>query len=316
MKVIEHIKNAKKTLFSMEVLPPKKGENINNIFDTIEDLLEFNPSFIDVTYHREELTFVNDFKNGNQPKKTRKRPGTVAISAAIQNRFKIDTVPHIICGGFTKDDTEYALIDLHFLGIDNVLALQGDSLKNEPKFTPLEEGHAYASDLVKQIMDMNKGIYLDGLDNAQSTNFCIGVAGYPEKHMDAVSFDQDIQYLKQKIDFGAEYIVTQMFFDNQKYFDFIKKCKENGINAPIIPGLKPLSSIAQIEALPKIFHLELPEVLRNEVLKCKTNNSVKELGIEWCIQQSKELMKENVPVLHFYTMSKAETTRKVAENLF
>ncbi len=316
MKVIEHIQNSKKTLFSLEVLPPKKGENINTIFDTIENLLEFNPAFIDVTYHREEMAYTLGNQNGEQLKKIRKRPGTVAISAAIQNKFQIDAVPHIICGGFTKDDTEYALIDLHFLGIDNVLALQGDFLKHEEKFIAIDGGHSYASDLVNQIMDMNKGKHLDELETAQKTNFCVGVAGYPEKHFEAISLDIDLKFLKQKIDFGAEYIMTQMFFDNEKYFSFVKKCRENGINVPIIPGLKPLGSIAQIDLLPKIFYIDLPETLRKEAVKCKNNSQLKELGIEWCVQQSKELIKENVPVLHFYTMSKPETTRKVAEKLF
>ncbi|MFA9290232.1 MAG: methylenetetrahydrofolate reductase [NAD(P)H] [Solirubrobacteraceae bacterium] len=316
MKIIDHIKNSNKTLFSIEVLPPKKGENINTIFETIDELKEFNPSFIDVTYHREEMTYVDDLEKGKRIKKVRKRPGTVAISAAIQNKFQIDAVPHIICGGFSKDDTEYALIDLHFLGIDNILALQGDSLKNEKSFTPSDGGNFYASDLVNQIVDLNNGKYLDNIDCGLNTDFCIGVSGYPEKHFEAVSLDVDLKYLKQKIDLGAEFIVTQMFFNNQKYFSFVKKCREIGINVPIIPGLKPLGTQSQIDLLPKVFFIDIPQELKKEALLCKNNTMVKQLGVEWCTNQCKELIKENVPVLHFYTMSNSETTKKVAEKLF
>ena len=317
MKVIDHIKKAKSTLFSIEILPPLKGKSIQSIYDGIDPLMEFKPSFVDVTYHREEYVYKKREGGFLEKVSIRKRPGTVGICAAIINKYKVDTVPHIICGGFTKEETENALIDLHFLGIDNVLAIRGDSIKSEPAFVPEPNGHAYAIDLVKQIVKMNKGKFMeDDLADAAPTNFCIGVAGYPEKHFEAPNITSDMRYLKAKIDAGAEYIVTQMFFDNKMFFEFVKKCKENGINVPIIPGLKILTSKKQATLLSKTFKIDIPQELFEQVEKCKDDKQAKEVGVEWCIQQSKELMKFGMPCMHFYTMGTSEATRRVASKIF
>lgn len=318
MKITEHIEAAKgKTLFSFEILPPLKGQNINGIFDAIDPLMEFNPPFIDVTYHREEYVY-RDQGNGLLEKKiVRKRPGTVGICAAIQNRYEVDAVPHILCGGFTKEDTENFLIDLDFLGIKNVVALRGDAVKSEIYFTPEPAGNQYACDLVEQIIGMNNGRYLDEvLDNGHKTDFCVGVAGYPEKHMEAPSLDRDLERLKEKVDAGAEYIVTQMFFDNSKYFEFVEKCREKGINIPVIPGLKPIATQKQLSVIPHRFHVDLPDALIREVEKCRDNSQVRQVGVEWCIQQSKELIAAGVPVLHYYSMGKSLNIQKIASAVF
>lgn len=318
MKVTEHLENANgKTLFSFEILPPLKGDNIQSTFEHIDPLMEFNPPFIDVTYHREEYIYKEKPNGLLQKKVVRKRPGTVGICAAIQNRYRVDAIPHILCGGFTKEETENFLIDLDFLEIDNVLALRGDAVKTETYFSPSKEGNSFANELVSQIVDLNKGKYLEeDLKNNCCTDFCIGVAGYPEKHMEAPSLHQDIQYLKEKVKAGASYIVTQMFFDNQKYFDFVSKCREEGIDIPIIPGLKPLATLRQLSVLPHRFHVDLPDTLTQEVLKCKNNEAVQQVGIEWCIQQSKELVANGAPVLHYYSMGKADKVQKVASQVF
>jgi methylenetetrahydrofolate reductase (NADPH) len=318
MKVTDHIANAKgKTLFSIEVLPPLKGENIRALFDHIDPLMEFKPPFIDVTYHREEYVYKKKENGLLEKRSTRKRPGTVGICAAIQNHYKIDTVPHIICGGFSREETENALIDLHFLGIDNVLIIQGDAIKNEGRFTPEADGHRFASELLEQVAAMNKGVYLDEeLQNRAPTNFCMGVAGYPEKHFAAPNLKTDLKYLKLKADLGADYIVTQMFFDNRKYFAFVDQCRELGINLPIIPGIKPITTRTQASVLPTTFHIDLPEDLADEVLKCSDNAAVREVGIEWAVQQSKELMKAGVPTLHFYSMGKSDPIYRIAKQLF
>lgn len=313
MKVTEHIQKANgKTQFSFEILPPLKGQNIQGIFDSIEPLMEFEPPFIDVTYHREEYEY-KEAGNGLWEKRVvRKRPGTVGICSAIQNRFKLDAIPHILCGGFTKEDTENFLIDLDFLGIDNVVALRGDAVKNETYFKPEPKGNKYASELVTQIAELNQGIYLDPeLENTSKTDFCIGVAGYPEKHMEAPNFDTDLKYLKQKIDNGAEYIVTQMFFDNSKFFAFVEKCRAIGIHVPIIPGLKPLATLSQLNLLPQRFKVDLPDDLVAEVLKAKDNAAIREIGIEWCAQQSKELIAAGIPIVHYYSMSKSDNIIKI-----
>ncbi len=317
MKVIEHISRAEKTMFSFEILPPLKGESIDNLFAHIDPLMEFNPPFIDVTYHREEFIYKKR-ENGLLEKKTiRKRPGTVGMCAAIKNKYNVDTVPHIICGGFTKEETENALIDLRFLGIDNILVLQGDTMSHETMFTPEPDGHQYASDLLKQVVKMNKGIYLDeGLENTVASDFCIGVAGYPEKHYTAPNLNTDMKYLKLKVDEGADYIVTQMFFDNQKFFEFVEKCRAVGIKVPIIPGIKPLTTSKQVNVLPRIFHIDLPEDLADAVEKCKNNDEVKQVGVEWAVQQSKELLDFGVPVLHFYSMGKSDSVYKICKELF
>lgn len=318
MKVTDHLKNANgKTLFTIEVLPPLKGENIRSLFDHMDPLMEFKPKFVDVTYHREEFVYKKRENGLLEKKSTRKRPGTVALCAAIQNHYKVDTVPHIICGGFTKDETENALIDLHFLGIENLLVLQGDGIKNEGRFVPDPEGHKYASELLEQVVNLNHGKYLDDdLLNSTPTNFCIGVAGYPEKHFAAPNMKTDLKYLKLKVDLGAEYIVTQMFFDNKKYFDFVDRCREAGINVPIIPGIKPITTKAQSNILPTIFYIDIPEELADEVDKCKDNAAVKQVGIEWAIRQSKELVKKGAPTLHFYSMGKSDPIYKIAKELF
>lgn len=318
MKVTEHLKQSNgKTLFTIEVLPPLKGENIRSLFDHMDPLMEFKPCFVDVTYHREEYSYKKRDNGLLEKKSTRKRPGTVSLCAAIQNHYKVDTVPHIICGGFTKDETENALIDLHFLGIENILVLQGDGIKNEGRFVPEPDGHKYASELLQQVVDINNGIYLDEeLLNHTPTNFCIGVAGYPEKHFAAPNLKTDLKYLKLKVDLGAEYIVTQMFFDNQKYFDFVVKCREAGIHVPIIPGIKPITTKSQVSILPTIFHIDLPEVLADEVEKCKDNAAVRQVGVEWAIRQSKELIEAGVPTLHFYSMGKSDPIYKIAKELF
>lgn len=318
MKVVEHIESAKKkTLFSLEIIPPKKGDSIDSLFAHIDPLMEFKPPFIDVTYHREEYVY-KDRGNGLLEKKTtRKRPGTVGICAAIKNRYNVDPVPHIICGGFTKEETENALIDLNFLGIDNVLIIRGDSINSEKSFKPEPDGNAFAIDLVNQVQGMNQGQYLDEeLQNAMPTSFCIGVAGYPEKHFEAPNIKSDLKFLKQKIDAGAEYIVTQMFYDNQKYFEFVDKCRAADINVPIIPGLKPITVKSHMNVLPSIFHIDIPEDLLSAVEKCKDNKEVKEVGVEWGIQQAKELMDAGVPVLHFYSMGKSNSVERIAKTLF
>ncbi len=316
MKVTERLKNASNTLFSIEILPPLKGQNIDSIFATLDSVREFQPSFVNVTYHREEFVF-RDAGNGLLEKRTiRKRPGTVGICAAIKNKYNIDPVPHIICGGFTKEDTENALIDLHFLEIDNVLLLRGDAIKSEKNFTPEKNGNAYTVDLVQQVVQMNKGIYLDeDLTEVDPTNFCIGVAGYPEKHYEAPSFKSDLKWLKAKIDLGAEYIVTQMFFDNKKYFDFVEKCRAAGITVPIIPGLKPIQFKSQLKSLPKNFHIDIPDDLVDAVEDAPAKN-IEAIGAEWCMQQCQELKAAGVPALHFYTMGKAEQIVKIANAVF
>lgn len=318
MKVTEHIEKANgKPLFSFEILPPLKGQNIQSIFDSIDPLMEFNPPFIDVTYHREEYEF-KELPSGLLEKKiVKKRPGTVGICAAIQNKYEVDAIPHILCGGFSKEDTENFLIDMDFLGIKNVMALRGDAVKSETYFKPEKDGNHYASELVSQISNLNKGIYLDeDLQNSANTNFCIGVAGYPEKHMEAPSIDSDIYFLKQKIRNGASYIITQMFFDNRKFFDFVAKCRKEGITVPIIPGLKPISTKKQLNQIPHRFSVDLPDDLIMAVVRAKDSDAIKQIGIEWCIEQSRELMKAGIPVLHYYSMGKSENIRQIAKAIF
>jgi methylenetetrahydrofolate reductase (NADPH) len=317
MKVTDHIKNAEKTLFSLEIIPPKKGDSIKNLFDQIDPLMEFKPPFIDVTYHREEYVYKERPGGLLEKKSTKKRPGTVGICAAIQNHYKVDAVPHIICGGFSKEETENALIDLNFLGIDNVLALRGDSIKSEPAFMPEPDGNAFASDLVAQVADMNHGRYFDEeLLNAIPTDFCIGVAGYPEKHFEAPNMNFDLKWLKKKVDLGAEYIVTQMFFDNSKYFEFVDSCRKMGINVPIIPGIKPVALKKHLTVLPKIFKIDLPEELEQAMVKCANDEAVRELGIEWGIKQCRELIEHDVPVVHFYSMGKSNAIQRIAKEFF
>ena len=315
MKVTDHITSANgKTLFSFEIIPPQKGKSIQELYDNIDPLMEFNPPFIDVTTSREEYIYI-DKGNGLLDKKlTRMRPGTLGICAAIQHKYSVDTIPHILCGGFTKEETEYLLVDCHYLGIDNVVALRGDSMKDEQYFVPTKGGNEYAVDLVKQIKELNNGKYLhDVLDVHNKSDFCIGVAGYPEKHLESPSLLSDLKRLKEKQDAGADYVVTQMFFDNQKYFEFVKKAQEIGITIPIIPGIKPLAVKKHLQVLPQIFRIDLPEDLINAVENAKSPAEIRQVGIEWAIEQSKELKAAGVPVLHYYSMGKSENIRQIAK---
>jgi methylenetetrahydrofolate reductase (NADPH) len=318
MKVTEHIKkHLGKTQFSFEIIPPKKGNHIQDLYENIDPLMEFNPPFIDVTTSREEHVYI-DKGNGLLDRKiTRMRPGTVGICAAIKHKYNVDTIPHVLCGGFTKEETEYVLVDCHYLGIENVMALRGDAMKHEQYFEPTIGGHIFAKELVSQMKDLNNGKYLhEVIDSDYKTNFCIGVAGYPEKHLESPSLATDLRRLKEKVDAGADYVVTQMFFDNQKYFEFVKSAREIGINVPIIPGIKPLAVQRHLQLLPQVFRIDLPEILITEVEKCKTNAEVRTVGIEWAIQQSKELMAANVPILHYYSMGKSTNIETIAKAVF
>lgn len=316
MKVVDHIKEAKDTLFSFEILPPLKGKSIESIYNGIDPLMEFDPKFINVTYHREEYIYKERDKGLLEKVAIRKRPGTVGICAAIMNKYHVDAVPHLICGGFSKDETENALIDLQFLGIDNVLALRGDPIKTESTFKPNKNGHRYAVELIDQISNMNKGNYTLDEIQLEPTNFCIGAAGYPEKHFESMNMATDLQYLKQKVDRGADYLVTQLFFDNKKFFKFVEDCRAIGINVPIIPGLKPITKLRHISFLPKFFHIDFPDELSKELLKCKTDDDVKKVGIEWGISQSRELKKAGVPCIHYYTMSNSSEVKQIASQVF
>lgn len=316
MKVTDHIKNAKDTVISFEILPPLKGKTINSIYDHLDPLMEFKPAFINVTYHRSEQVFKKKADGTFEKVEVRKRPGTVGICAAIMNHYKVDAVPHLICGGFSKQETENALIDLDFLGIDSVLVLRGDAAKNETLFEPEINGHKYAIDLLKQVVDLNSGIYLEeDIRDGSKTKFCIGVAGYPEKHFESPNLQTDINYLKAKVDAGADYITTQMFFDNKKYFDFVRICKESGISIPIIPGLKPITTKKQLSVLPRTFYVDIPTELSNEILKCKTDADVEIIGAEWLLEQSRELKKSGVEVLHYYTLGKTHVIANVVKQL-
>ncbi len=319
MKVIDHIngaKDAKRTLISFEILPPLKGKAISAIYDHLDPLMEYKPAFINVTYHRSETMFKKKTDGTFEKVEVRKRPGTVAICAAIMNHYKVDAVPHLICGGFSKRETEDALIDLNFLGVDNVLVLRGDAPKNETFFEPEPDGHRFALDLLQQVVNMNNGIYLEeDLKSPVKTRFCIGVAGYPEKHFEAPNMQTDLQFLKAKVDAGAEYVTTQMFFDTQKYCDFVKTCRAAGINVPIVPGLKPITTKKQLTVLPRTFHVDIPTDLSNEITKCKNDQEVEHVGIEWLIHQSKELIKFGVPVLHYYTLGKSQVVANVVKEI-
>ena len=318
MKITEHIKRAKgETLFSFEIIPPQKGQNIQKLYDNIDPLMEFKPPFIDVTTSREEHVYIEKPGGLLEKRVTRMRPGTVGICASLMNKYQIDTVPHVLCGGFTREETEYVLVDCHYLGIDNVMALRGDAMKDEAIFKPQVEGNQYASELVKQISDLNQGKYLhEIIETTYKANFCIGVAGYPEKHMEAPSLASDLRRLKEKIDLGAEYVVTQMFFDNKKYFAFVEAARAMGIDVPIIPGIKPVAVKRHLNVLPQVFSLDLPDELVSEVEKCKDNKAVREVGIEWAIQQSKELVEAGVPVLHYYSMGKSDNIKAIAKEIF
>jgi len=314
MKVIDIIQQSEKTVFSFELLPPLKGQKPDKLYRTIDELIEFNPQYINITTHRDEVEF-RELPGGLMQRRTvRKRPGTVAIAAAIQNAYNIPVVPHIVCGGFTKEDTENILLDLNFLGIKNVLALRGDGLKSESFFNPERDGHSHAKELVEQIVNLKQGKYLDPeIKNTAELDFCIGVAGYPEKHFEASNIDIDLLNLKEKVDAGADYIVTQMFFDNQKYYDFVTRCRAIGITIPIIPGIKPLAMMNQITVLPKLFSIDIPETFAREIRKCKTNDEARAVGTEWAIEQSRDLIAHKVPCLHIYTYGISDNTRQIAK---
>lgn len=317
MHVTEHLAKAKDTLVSFEILPPLKGKTITSIYDHLDPLMEFNPSWINVTYHRSETMFKKKLDGTFEKVDVRKRPGTVGICAAIMNHYNIDAVPHIICGGFTKRETEDALIDLQFLGIDNALILRGDAAKNEASFEPEPGGNKYAIDLLKQVGQLNQGIYLDeDILNGGKTDFCMGVSGYPEKHFESPNFEIDLIKTKEKVDAGAEYIMTQMFFNNQKFLDYVQACRDMGIMVPIIPGLKPITNKKQLTVLPRIFHVDIPTDLSNAINKCKTDEECEQVGTEWLIQQSKELKAAGVPVLHYYTLGKPKVIRDVVSAVF
>jgi methylenetetrahydrofolate reductase (NADPH) len=316
MKVIDHLNQSKSPVISFEILPPLKGKGINALWEHLDPLIEFKPAFVNVTYHRSESMFKRKPDGTFDKVEVRKRPGTVGICAAIMNRYKIDAVPHLICGGFSRQETEDALIDLNFLGIDNVLILRGDAPRNESFFEPEPGGHRYAIELMSQVINMNNGIYLEeDLKNAVKTNFCIGVAGYPEKHFEAPNMATDLAFLKAKVEAGAEYVTTQMFFNNNKYFEFVKACRDMGINVPIIPGLKPISTKKQLAVIPRTFHVDIPEELSSEILKAKSDAEVEIIGTEWLLKQSKELKQAGVPVLHYYTLGKPNVIVNVVKEL-
>lgn len=318
MKVIDLLKDTKDTLFSIEILPPMKGKNINDLYKVIDPLMEFKPPFIDVTYHREEIIYKKNTDGSLREVPLRKRPGTVGICAALMNKYGIEAVPHLICGGFTKEETEDALFSLYYLGIENVLVIKGDEIgKSEYHIEDRVNRNIYAVDLVDQIRKMNRGNFLhEETISDFHTNFCVGVAGYPEKHFEAPNLNSDLRYLKAKVEAGADYIVTQMFFDNKKYFEFVDKCRAAGINVPIIPGIKPIATMNHLTVLPSMFHIDIPDDLEKALSTCKNNNEVKQVGIEWAIQQSKELKNAHVPCIHYYTMSRSENTAAIAREVF
>ncbi len=317
MKVTDHIKEAKgKTLFSFEIIPPVKGRSIEELYANIDPLMEFIPPFIDVTTSREEYVYID--RDGLLDKKlTRMRPGTLGICASIKHKYNVDTVPHVLCGGFTKEETEYLLVDCHYLGIDNIMALRGDAMREEKYFQPAKGGHKFAIGLVEQVQALNCGNYLhDTMETDNCADFCIGVAGYPEKHLEAPSLQSDLKRLKEKVEAGADYVVTQMFFDNKKYFEFVEAAKDMGINVPIIPGIKPIAIKKHLHLLPQVFRIDLPQDLIDAVDKCENNKAVRQVGVEWAIQQSKELKAAGAPVLHYYSMGKSDNIKAIAKAVF
>lgn len=319
MKIKDHIQRGKeegKTLFSFEILPPMKGQNVESIYNTIDRLMEFNPSFIDVTYHREDFVLKETSDGTLKKYSTRKRPGTVSICSAIQNKYQVDAVPHLICGGFTKEETENALIDLNFLGIDNILALRGDPRKGETHFVPEKGGNRNSADLMSQIRNMNRGVYLDEDLQGGASDFCYGGACYPEKYLESPNMNMDLEWMRHKRNLGAEFFVTQMFFDNGVYWDFVERCRSNGIDVPIIPGIKPITTLDHLWALPKIFGLDIPYDLAKELEGCENNQEASEIGIRWSIEQCKDLIKGGAPVLHFYTMSRSKATAEICKAIF
>lgn len=317
MKVTDILNRSDRTLFSFELVPPLKGGDIQKIYDAIQPLMEFQPPFINITFHRDEEEYRQRPDGSIQRVTVTKRPGSVALAAAIMNRFPVEVVPHIVCGGASRHKIENELIDLHFLSIDNVMALRGDPSGGQRYFTPAEEGHAYACGLVEQVARLNRGQYLDEhITQAVPTDFCIGVAGYPEKHYEAPNLAADIRHLKMKVDAGAHYITTQMFFDNQKFFDFVDQCRQAGITVPIIPGLKPISTLRHLEMLPRTFSIDIPSDLEQAIRRCKNNAEINRTGIEWAIAQTRELKARGVPAVHYYTMGKSDNIREILKATF
>lgn len=317
MRVIDLIHSNEKTAFSFEILPPLKGTGIEKLYDTIDALREFDPKYINITTHRSEYVY-KDLGNGLfQRNRLRRRPGTVAVAAAIQSRYNITVVPHLLCSGFTREETEYVLLDLQFLGITDLLVLRGDKAKHESAFTPEDGGYHHATELQEQINHFNRGIFVDGSEmKVTHTPFSYGVACYPEKHEEAPNIDSDLYWLKKKVEAGAEYAVTQLFYDNKKYFDFVERARQAGIDIPIIPGIKPFKKLSQLSMIPKTFKVDLPEALAQEVAKCQTDADTQQVGIEWCTHQCKELMAHNVPSIHFYSIGAVDSIKEVAKVIY
>lgn len=317
MSVIEKIKNAKSPLFTFELLPPLKGHSIERVYSAIDRLVEFEPAYINFTSHRDEITYFERPDGLLEKKTVRKRPGTIALAAAVKYKYNLTVVPHILCGGFTREETENVLIEMNFLGINDVLALRGDPQRGSRTFIPEKNGHSHTSDLVKQIVNMNNGKYLEeSLEDMTPTSFCIGVAGYPEKHSEAPNRLTDLEHLKYKVECGASYIVTQMFFDNSKFLRFREECKAAGITVPIIPGIKPISALNDIKMLPQTFHIDLPNDLVKAIKKCRTDKDAREAGIEWAVMQSKELISEGVPGIHYYTLGRSDNVARIVKASF
>ena len=317
MKVIDLIHSHQKTASSFEILPPLKGTGIDKLFNTIDTLREFDPKYINITTHRSEYVYT-DLGNGLfQRNRQRRRPGTVAVAAAIQNKYNITAVPHLLCSGFTREETEYVLLDLQFLNITDLLVLRGDKAKHESSFIAEKDGYPHAIELQEQINSFNQGIFVDGSEmKATQTPFSYGVACYPEKHEESPNLESDIYWLKKKVEAGAEYAVTQLFYDNKKYFDFVRRAKEAGVNIPIIPGIKPFKKLSQLNMIPKTFKVDFPEELVKEIGKCKNDTDAQQVGIEWCVNQCRELIAHDVPSIHFYTISAVDSIKEVAKQIY
>ena len=318
MKVIDILNSSQKPFASFELVPPLKGSDVSRLYDSIDPLMQFQPPFINITCHRDEVEYVPNGDGSYRKMTLAKRPSTIAIVAAIMRRYpNLEIVPHVICGGASQSRVESELLDLHFLGIQNVVALRGDAIPGQRFFIPEADGFSHSSELVAMIRHLNDGQYLDPtVKNGLSTDFCVGVAAYPEKHFEAANLDVDIQHLKQKVEAGADYIVTQMFFDNQQYFRFVDRLREAGITVPVIPGLKPISSQRQIDLLPRSFHIDIPQALVNEINKAKTADAVYQVGIEWAIEQSRDLLAHGAPAIHYYTMAKPDNVCQIVEKVF
>ena len=316
MTVKEILSNAKSPLFTFELLPPLKGHSLERVYTAIDRLIEFEPAYINFTSHRNEVIY-KERPDGLLEKRTiRKRPGTIALAAAVRYKYNITVVPHMLVGGFSKQETENALIEMNFLGIDDVLALRGDPPPGTRMFLPERGGHKYASELVKQIVNMNKGKYIDEVEQTTPTKFCIGVGGYPEKHIESPNIQFDLEMLKKKVEAGADYVVSQMFFDNSRFFSFVERCREAGIKVPIIPGIKPIVSLNDMKVLPQTFKIDLPDALTRELLKCKTNEEAWQVGVDWATMQSKELLANNVPGIHYYTLGASDNICRIVKGAY